>query len=49
MTVYTREQWGSTGAPGGYDILGPVAEVSGPPTGAGATAFHSTGVDGGRG
>lgn len=27
MTVYTREQWGSTGAPGGYDILGPVAEV----------------------
>jgi hypothetical protein len=27
MTVYSREQWGSTGAPGGYDILGPVAEV----------------------
>lgn len=27
MTVYSREQWGSTGAPGGYEIAGPVSEV----------------------
>lgn len=27
MTVYSREQWGSTGAPGGYDILGAVGEI----------------------
>lgn len=27
MTVYLRADWGSTGAPGGYDLPGPVSEV----------------------
>lgn len=29
MTVYRRADWGSTGEPGGYDLPGPVSEVSG--------------------